>query len=287
MGATGLVVDPTNQEQANAWDGDEGAYWAARAKRFDRALGAYRDRFRAAADIGPGDRVLDVGCGTGEVTRDAAREAVDGSALGVDLSARMIDVARQLAAEEGLASARFEQVDAQVHPFRPGAFDVVISRTGTMFFGEPVVAFSNIASGTRPGGRMVLLVWQGPAANEWFRELSISMAAGRSLPTPPTDAPGPFAQSDPDAVRAVLSAAGFCAVECEPLVGPMWFGSDEDDAFEFVLGLMGWMLEGADAARRAQALESLRTTVRKHVSDGGVTFESATWLITASRNSSR
>jgi SAM-dependent methyltransferase len=281
---TVLGVDSTNTGQAKAWDGDEGAFWAAHAEHFDKTLGAYHPRFMAAADIKPGDQVLDIGCGTGQTTRDAARLAArGGSAFGVDLSAQMVDVARHLAAEEGVASAIFEQADAQVHPFRPSSFDVAISRTGTMFFGDPISAFANIGRALRPGGRLGLLVWQGPEPNEWIRELSLALAAGRDLPTPPIGMPGPFAQADRKHVENVLSLAGFSDIGFEGLSGPMWFGSDPDNAHRFVVGLMGWMLEGLGAKARAHALEHLMKTLVAHATDGGVTFESATWLITASR----
>jgi SAM-dependent methyltransferase len=65
------------------------------ADHFDRAIAAYDDRFLAAADVQDADRVLDVGCGTGKNTRDAARAAASGSALGADLSSRMIELARR------------------------------------------------------------------------------------------------------------------------------------------------------------------------------------------------
>jgi SAM-dependent methyltransferase len=279
-----LEVDPTNTEQARAWDGDEGEYWAAHADHFDKALGVYHGRFIAASDIRPGEKVLDIGCGTGQTTRDAARAAAGGSALGVDLSARMVRLAHRLAAEQGVSNARFEQADAQIHPFPAGGFDVAISRTGTMFFGDSPAAFTNIARAVRPGGRLVMLVWQGPELNEWIRELTGALAGGRGLPAPPIGAPGPFAQSDPDQVKAVLSAAGFCDVRLEGLSEPMWFGADPDETHGFVVGLMGWMLEGVDAAARGQALENLRETLKTHATGGGVTFESATWLITASRS---
>jgi ubiquinone/menaquinone biosynthesis C-methylase UbiE len=131
-----LPVDASNAEQLRAWDGDEGACWAARADHFDRSVARHHQRLMAAAEIGWAERVLDVGCGTGRTTRDAARATGAGSALGVDLSAAMLAVARRRAAEEGLTNARFEQVDAQVHPFVPEAFDLAISRTGAMFFGD-------------------------------------------------------------------------------------------------------------------------------------------------------
>ena len=94
--------------------------------------------------------MLDVGCGTGQTTRDAARAASAGSALGVDLSSRMLDYARHRAAEEGVTNVTFAQADAQIHPFEPGAYDVAISRTAAMFFGDHVAAFRNIGRALRP-----------------------------------------------------------------------------------------------------------------------------------------
>jgi len=281
--ATALHVDPGNAEQARAWDGDEGAYWAGNADRFDKAVAAYHDRFLAAAAIGRADRVLDLGCGTGQTTRDAARAAADGLVLGVDLSGQMIALARRLAAEHGVANAQFEQADAQIHPFPAASFDVAISRTGTMFFADQAAAFTNIARALRPGGRLALLVWQGPQANEWIRELGGALAAGRDLPAPPDGAPGPFAQADPEAARAVLAAAGFTQISLDGLQEPMWFGTGAEDAHRFVLGLLGWMLRGLDDAGRDRALGNLRETVTAHDTGHGCLYQSAAWLIRATR----
>lgn len=142
-----------------------------------------------AAAIKPTDHVLDVGCGTGQTTRDAARAAALGSALGIDLSSRTITLARQLAADERVANAVFVQGEAQDHAFDPASFDVVAGRTGAMFFGDPVAAFSNLAAALGPGGRLVLLAWQPLADNEWIREFSTALAGRRERPAPPPDAP--------------------------------------------------------------------------------------------------
>jgi SAM-dependent methyltransferase len=281
--ATAVRADPSNAEQARAWDGDEGAYWAEHALRFDRAMAAYHGAFMAACGIARGERVLDIGCGTGQATRDAAAAARPGPALGVDLCGRMIELARQLAASQDIGNASFEQADAQIYPFPAGSFDVAISRTGTMFFGDPVAAFTNIGRALRPGGRLVMLAWQGPGPNEWVRELTSALAAGRTLPAPPPDAPGPFALADPGRTSTLLASAGFSDVRLDALHGPMWFGSDPDDAHRFVLGLLGWMLDGLDDTGRERALNALRATVTAHAGTDGITFASAAWLIRAVR----
>ncbi|MDQ4053653.1 MAG: class I SAM-dependent methyltransferase [Actinomycetota bacterium] len=280
--ADSVPVDSSNADQLRAWDGDEGEYWAAHADYFDRAVAGYHRRLLAAAAIGERDHVLDIGCGTGQTTRDAARAASAGSALGVDLSSQMLAHARERAREEGVANATFAQADAQIHPFEAGAFDVTISRTAAMFFGDHVAAFRNLGRALRPGGRLVLVTWQPLPANEWIREISGALAAGRDLPPPPPDA-GPFSLSDPDRVAGLLASAGFADVELDGVTSGMWFGHDADDAHRFVLGLMGWMLEGLDDAGRARAAEALHATMTAHETPDGVLFGSAGWVTQATR----
>jgi SAM-dependent methyltransferase len=282
-----LAVDPSNADALRAWDGDDGDYWSRNERIFDGSVSRYREPFFAAAAIAPGARVLDVGCGTGQTTRDAARLARDGgAALGVDLSSRMLDVARRRAAEEGIDNVEFLQADAQVHRFGDGRYDVAISRTGTMFFGDPVAAFANIMRALRPEGRVVLLVWQALERNHWIRDFSAALSGGRDMPTPPPDAPGPFSLSDPDRVRSLLSTAGLVDVELEGVSEPMYFGDDADDAERFVrgLGFTGFMLRDLDDEGRASALAALRASIEAHETPDGVLYASAAWIVTARRD---
>jgi SAM-dependent methyltransferase len=277
-----VPVDASNIEQLRAWDGDEGAYWADNAEYFDRSIAPYHERLLAVAAIGERDHVLDLGCGTGQTTRDAARAASAGAALGIDLSSRMLDYARRRAAEESVNNVAFAQADAQIHPFEPNRYDVAISRTAAMFFGDQVAAFANIGRSLRSGGRLVLVTWQPLARNEWIQEISGALAAGRDLPAPPPDT-GPFSLSNPDRVRALLTTAGFADVELDGTTAGMWFGDDADDAHRFAVGLMGWMLEGLDDTRRVRAIDALRATMSAHETPDGVFFDSAAWTIHATR----
>src|SRR5687768_11250811 len=127
---------------------------------YDAELRLHNQPFRQACAILPHERVLDIGCGSGLTTREAALAASAGSAVGIDTSAPAIARARELADAEGVRNVRFEHGDAQAHPFPQQGFDVAISRFGTMFFADPIAAFRNIRSALTGDGRLVMMVWQ-------------------------------------------------------------------------------------------------------------------------------
>jgi SAM-dependent methyltransferase len=282
---TPFRVDPSNEDALAAWDGADGDYWVANATTFEASLARYRQPFLEATGITATDVVLDVGCGTGQSTRDAARLAPSGSVLGIDLSTRMLAQARWRAHEEGLGNVDFVRADAQIHPFDRASVDAAISHTGAMFFGDPVAAFRNIAGALRRHRRLTLLVWQGPSDNDWIRDLTDSLAAGRRLPPPASGRAGPFSLADPDRTRGLLTSAGFGAVTIDSVREPMWFGATADAAYEFVsgLGLTRALLEDLDPSARDRALDTLRARMDAHRSAAGVLYPSAMWLVTARR----
>jgi SAM-dependent methyltransferase len=274
-----------NAEQTRAWDGPDGDNWTDNENWYNAAARYLTPPLFAAAAIAPTEHVIDIGCGTGETTRLAAREARMGSAFGIDLSARMIERARQRAAEEGLRNVRFERGDAQIYPFEPKRFDLAISRYGSMFFDDPVRAFANVAEGMRPGGRVAMLCWREITRNEWVRELRAALAAGRDLPEPQPHAPSPFAFADPDRVREILSAAGFEEVSFDSLDEPMHFGPDAARSFEDVskLGIVKGLLADLDEDGRRRALDRLRDTLKKHETPAGVLLDASAWMVRATK----
>ena len=114
-------------------------------------------------------------------TREAAEAASRGHALGLDLSTRMLERASELSDAAGLRNVSYLRADVQVHPFEPASFDIALSLFGSMFFDDPVAAFSNVHNALRPGGRTVLVVWQPLAANEWLLVVRGALAAGREF----------------------------------------------------------------------------------------------------------
>jgi SAM-dependent methyltransferase len=274
-----------NTDMAAAWDGDEGAHWAENAERYERAGWRTWEQFLKAVPVAPDAAVLDIGCGTGKSSRAVARLAHGGSVLGIDLSARMLERARARAADEGLTNVRFEQTDAQVHPFEPDSFDLAISSFGCMFFADPVAAYRNIGAALRPGGRLALLAWRDLADNEWAQVVRGAFALGRDLPSPPAGAPGPFGFADPDHVRRVLGEAGYSGVQLDPIDEPIEFGADAADAYAFLrtTGPVRGLSQDLDDDAREQGMAALRDAVAAHETADGVLFDTAAWLITATQ----
>lgn len=251
---------------------------------YDTEVRRYHQRLWAAIDAGAHDRVLDIGCGTGQTTREVARAAVAGSALGVDLSARMLTRARRLSAAEGLQNVTFEQADAQVHRFPPAHFTLGISRFGTMFFADPVAAFTNIGRALRRDARFVQLVWQDRDHQEWDAAIRQALTDGRA---PPATAGGdPFSLADPDLVEGILTTAGFGEVEITDVREPVYYGPDTPAASNAALSLQLTkdLLAQLDAARAERALERLHAIFSTHDTGNGVWFDSRAWIITARRD---
>jgi SAM-dependent methyltransferase len=250
---------------------------------YDAELRLHNELFRAAARVGSRDRVLDIGCGTGQSTREAARAAVAGSAVGVDLSARMLERARQLSDDQGLPNITYQRADAQVHRFPPTHFDLCISRFGAMFFADPVAAFTNIGRALRPAARLVLLVWQDRDRNEWASAIRQTLTAATATPTCGAD---PFSLADPTVTEGILAAAGFAEVSFTDVHEPVYYGPDSATAFDAVLRLWEFkdLLANLDAVTAEQARTRLRATLAAHNTDGGVYFDSRAWIITARRH---
>lgn len=278
------MSEPANAAQIAYWNAGAGETWAQLQERMDNQLAPLGRRVMAELDLVAGQKVLDIGCGAGQTTLQLA-EAVGhaGQVLGVDISHPMLEVARRRARTEGASNTSFLEADAQAHGFEPGAFDVVFSRFGVMFFSDPTAAFANIHSAMKPGGRLAFVCWRTPAESP-VMTLPMAAAAPFLPPQPPPadpTAPGPFAFADPERVRRILSDAGFSEVAATPHDEKIG-GGNLDQTLEVSLrvGPLGGLLrENPD--KRDSVIAAVREALAVHEGPDGVKLNSATWIVTA------
>lgn len=272
-----------NREQAARWNESSGPIWVEMQEVLDRTYAAFEKRLVEDGFPGERGRVLDIGCGAGATTIAMARRlGPQGLCLGVDISVPLIAAAKERAAREQLASARFLEADAQTYPLEPHSFDAIISRFGVMFFDDPVAAFANIRRAARPHATLTFVAWLSPADNEFI--CSLPRAVERLLPPMPAmepDAPGQFAFANAHRVRTILQSSGWNDVRIEPMDVLTTVAEKDLLAYVTKLGPIGLALKRADESTRASVVAALHVAIMPHVENGFVRFTSACWLVRA------
>ncbi len=275
-----------NQQQLQAWNGGESVHYVDHADRYDRQLAPFADALLAHVGLEPQHRVLDIGCGCGATTLEAARRVR--RAVGIDISVPLLEIAADRARAASLDQAEFLVADAQTHAFTVGSFELVISQFGLMFFDDPVSAFRNVHSALVPGGRMAFVCWQGLEANEWL--VVVGDAVERYTDLPPLGGlaagPGMFALKQRDETAALLDAAGFGGIEIEPLSPSILIGgggpADESVDFLLGMGMVRGLLGRLEPHARAEAIEAVRASLaERHEPGVGVRLGSGGWLVSA------
>jgi len=252
---------------------------------YDAEVQRHDDVLRRAWGVQPHEHVVDIGCGLGQTTCAAARKAHAGSALGVDISASAVERARELARAQGIGNVAFECADAQVHLFPQERFDLAVSRFGSMFFADPVAAFSNVGQALRPAGRLVMMVWQARDRNEWDVAIRQALAEPGGSAATASAGSAAFSLAHPPVVRGILEAAGFAGVTFTDVHEPVYYGPDVAAALDWArsFACTRQALDRLDHADAASALGRLQEMLAAHLGQDGVWFGSRAWIVTARR----
>jgi SAM-dependent methyltransferase len=275
--------------QAEYWNGEVGTRWARNQAVLDAMFAPLTEALFARAGLNPGATVLDIGCGSGATTVEAARRVgAAGRVTGADISAPLLAVAR--ARVGGEAPVTF--VEADVEQADLGTFDAALSRFGVMFFPDSLHAFANIRRMLRPGGQLTFLCWRTLPENLWVqvpREAVLPLLP--EVPPPPApDTPGPFRFADADGLGALLRNAGFGTVSCTALDRDVVLGRGDTDAeaaaaaaqVALNLGPTSHLVREAEPDLRAQAEAAVTEALIRHAAEGTVRLRAACWLVQAS-----
>jgi SAM-dependent methyltransferase len=283
-----MPEDNPNAAQQQFWNTVGGPRWISLGGFVERRTAPVNALLLARAAVGPGERVLEIGCGTGAATVPLAEAAgPEGEVVGIDISEPMLERARRNIAERRLGNVSFVLADAQTHRFPPARFDLIVSRFGVMFFADPFAAFANLIGAARPGGRLCFVCWTPLADNpHWLVPFEVvQRRLGRPAPRPPRE-PGPLAFSDPDYVREFLGAAGFADVEIERAsVGIAGSSPEEEAEHAMIMGPPGRLIEEKkpDEALRARIRSEMAEAFAAHAPAGKVELSATVFLVTARR----
>lgn len=281
------AASPANEEAIEAWDGP----------LFDRfvqfrhlMVGGLAPHGNEAIRLHPperGERVLDLGCGFGDTTRQLAEiVGADGSALGIDAAARFIELARSEAT--GIENVAFDVADVETAALG-GPFDYAFSRFGTMFFANPVAALRNVRAGLVPGARLVMVVWRSKVENDWVWRAQQIVERFVTKPEQyddPTCGPGPFSMGNADTTSGILLSAGFEGVSLRRCDLPILIGRDVDEAVDLVMAIGP---AGEILRLQGERADHLHEPIRAALSEGfadwtgpdGVTAPASTWIVSA------
>lgn len=270
------------------WAGEMGARWLANLTGFENTIAPAGEALLAHAAYRPGERVVDIGFGGGATSLAIAQAvAPDGEVVGIDISPDLAAATTRRAAAAGIANARFICADAATVSVPDAPFDRLCSRFGSMFFSEPVPAFTNLRGLLKQGGRLDLAVWGPPQQNPWMLE---GMAVARrhvEMPAPVPRAPGPFAFEEREYMEETLIAAGFSnvnivAAKGELPVGGPGFAAEQAQAFvRHALAFGQALLDYPPEVQEAAAAELTALYARHYRPGEGVMMGYAIWLVSA------
>jgi len=278
-----------NPKQGQYWNEDSGTAWVTYDAPMNERLQPITDLLFQDMPHHGVDHALDIGCGAGATTRRMA-SLLDGNArvTGLDISQSLLAVARAKSSLLGDHSAAidYRQADAQSCGFDPQRFDVVLSRFGVMFFGEPGRAFQNIRSAMRSGALTRFVCWAPLDVNEFFlAPLQIALDITKFDFQWPGREPGPLAFSDHEYVRSILKDAGFSKISIDRVETHVTTKDSPEVNATFLMNMgMGFRaieLSKPDDLMRERIRQALIADGQAHQQGASISYKAVVYVVTA------
>lgn len=276
-----------NAREVQYWNSAATQPWSKQHEPIDRLFAGLTQTVLGIAAPQPGERVIDIGCGSGTTVLElAVRVGPSGYVLGADISKQSVEKARQRIADAGIRQADATLSDVSTHTFAPNSFDLAFSRFGVMFFSDPIATFANLHSAMKPSGRLALAVFRTQQENGWQAAPVAAVRHLLPLTTPPgPEEPGQFSWADPTRVHRILEAAGFKEITLTPsdpamlLAGPK--GAAEAADFAMQVGPVVRATLNASEEQREAVRSSLASFFQDQEGPQGIVLPGAIWIVTA------
>jgi ubiquinone/menaquinone biosynthesis C-methylase UbiE len=234
------------------------------------------------AELKPGERVVDIACGTGIVARIAATKVgPTGVVVGVDLNPGMLAVARSVETSDGATSVQWHEASADRLPFSDASFDVACCQLGLQFFADRPAALREMHRLLSSKGRLALMVWCGITESPGFDSFAEILAQNVG-PAAAAIMRAPFGLANADELSRMVAAADFRGVTVQRRVGTVTFPSVERFVLSYVAGspLAGHVSQASDEARERLTTDA-KLALEKYVGSRGLSFPIAAHLLKA------
>jgi len=259
--------------------------WEERREWMSRLTGVVNEWIADRADAQPGQTVLELACGTGDLGLMVAERVGDeGRVISTDFAADMVDVARRQAEARGATNVEQRVLDAERMDLEDDSVDAVVCRWGYMLMADPAAALAETRRVLRDGGRLAFAVWTTPDRNPWAAIPGMTLVQRGHLPPPEPGAPGIFALGDEARVRELVTGAGFADPELEEIEFRFQY-ADDDDVWDAIVRLAGPLAEVIveldEEEQRATRDAILDNVAQFRQDDGSYTVPASSWGVAA------
>ncbi|TCC96914.1 class I SAM-dependent methyltransferase [Pedobacter hiemivivus] len=231
------------------------------------------------------DMVLDIASGTGEPGLTIASMLTNGKVTLTDLSADMLEIARENGADRGIKNIETIVCDVCELPFEDHTFDVISCRFGFMFFPDMLLAIKEMARVLKPGGRIVTAVWNIPEKNFWVTASMGVIRKNMDIPVPPPEAPGMFRCAEAGMMSDLFKQAGLTNISEKEVAGKMNCGTTDTywNLMTDVAAPVVAALSKADQATKNKIKAEVYETINQKYADGDVVIDSSAIVIYAEK----
>jgi SAM-dependent methyltransferase len=277
-------LDELRAKSLENWDEFAGN-WADEHDFLHTATKGVADALVAGVDPEPGQTILELAAGTGDVGFAVSERLGDGGKLiQTDFAPNMVEQERRFVAEAGLANIEHQVVDAERMDFEAASVDGVVCRYGYMLMADPAAALSETRRVLREGGRLAFAVWGAPDRNLWAFIPGFALVEAGHLPPPEPDAPGIFAMADPERIRSLVTGAGFAHPELQEVTVD-WDYTDPAVHWEKTMKLAAPIADAVNALaedERERIREVVASRVAERVAEDPAALHGHTWVVTTS-----